>query len=103
MLRRRLEACPSSVSTGRSGMVSRSMSWFGPEDFAVVADPRGQGIVRSREFRGDSTLLIVAIPSGGTLKCRQRSDTALAAGTRVALRFEKDGAFVAFERGDTGP
>ena len=70
------------------------------EDLAVVADPRGLGTVRSREFRGDSTLLIVATPSGATLKCRQRSSSVLAPGTRVNLIFEKEGAFVAFERSE---
>ena len=67
------------------------------DDFQVVPDARGKSVVRSREFRGDETILVVATPSGATLKCRQPSYSTLAPGTRVTLNSEKAMPFVAFK------
>ena len=69
-----------------------------PDDFRVVPDPDGQCVIRSREFRGDETMLVVALPSGATLRCRQRSYSAFAPGTRATLVAETSTPFLAFER-----
>ena len=67
------------------------------DDFQVLPDPQGRSVIRSREFRGDETVLVVATPSDTTLKCRQRSYSTLAPGTRVTLISEKAMPFVAFK------
>ncbi len=69
-----------------------------PDDFQVVPDAEGRHMVRSREFRGDETILVVAMPSGATLSCRQLSYSTLAPGDRATLTPEKAMPFVAFER-----
>ena len=68
------------------------------DDFRVVPDARGKSVIRSREFRGDETVLIVGMPSGATLRCRQHSYSAPAIGTSVTLILENAMLFVAFKR-----
>ena len=70
------------------------------DDFQVVPDPEGRSLVRTREFRGDETLLTIGMPSGSVLRCRQRSYTALVPGTRVTLMPEKATPFVAFDHAE---
>ena len=69
-----------------------------PDDFQVVVDPQGSCTVRSREFRGDETILVVQTASGATLRCRQRSDSTLTPGSQVSLIPTKVVPFVAFRR-----
>ena len=69
-----------------------------PDDFQVVVDPQGMCTVRSREFRGDETILVVQTASGATLRCRQRSDSILTPGGRVSLIPRKVSPFIAFRR-----
>ena len=69
-----------------------------PEDFHIVPGRDGECVIRSREFRGDETILVVALPSGATLRCRQRSYSTLSPGTRVTLVSEKATPFLAFNR-----
>ena len=73
-----------------------------PDDFRIEPDPEGAYTIRSREFRGDETILVVALPSGTTLRCRQRYYSTVAAGTRVTLAPENPRPFPAFKRSGTG-
>lgn len=66
------------------------------EDFQVVPDPRGTAIVKSREFRGDETVLVIGMPSGATLRCRQRSSSTMSPGHTVTLSPDRTVPFVAF-------
>ena len=66
------------------------------DDFQVIPHDEGSSTVRAREFLGDSTVLEVELPSGATLRCRQRSYSILAPGARVALVPETAKAFLAF-------
>ena len=68
-----------------------------PDAFRIVPAAEGDCTVRSREFRGDDTMLVVALPSGSTLRCRQRSQSTLEAGTRVKLVAENASPFLAFQ------
>lgn len=68
-----------------------------PDDFRIVPDEKGRSIVQAREFRGDETILVVATPSGETLRCRQRSYSRLSPGTRVTLEPARDEPFLAFK------
>ena len=72
-----------------------------PDDFRVAPDSEGNCVIRSREFRGDETMLVVTLPSGAILRCRQRSYSTLAAGTRVTLAPQNATPFLAFTRSDT--
>jgi iron(III) transport system ATP-binding protein len=69
-----------------------------PDDFQLLPDPQGRAVVRSREFRGDETVLVIALPSGATLRCRQRSYSRLTPGARVTLVSTKALPFLAFRR-----
>jgi iron(III) transport system ATP-binding protein len=68
-----------------------------PDDFRILPDERGRSVVQAREFRGDETVLVVATPSGETLRCRQRSYSRLSPGTRVTLELARDEPFLAFK------
>jgi iron(III) transport system ATP-binding protein len=71
-----------------------------PDDFHVVPDPDGPGVASFREFRGDESVLVVTLPSGATLRCRQGSRADIAVGTRVGLVHEEEAAgFLAFPKG----
>jgi len=69
-----------------------------PEDFRVILDHNGTSEVQTREFRGDETMLVVRIPSGETLRCRERSYSALIPGSKVSLISTREGRFVGFKR-----
>ena len=68
-----------------------------PDDFQVVPNPIGTSVVRSREFRGDETVLVIGMPSGATLRCRQRPHSTLAPGERVTLIPTRGVPFVGFK------
>ena len=92
--------------TGGDGAISEGASvdlLVHGDDFQVVADPEGRCVVRAREFRGDETMLTVELPSGATLRCRQRSHSTLTPGTTVTLTPEKAAPFVAFRRSGESP
>lgn len=67
-----------------------------PDDFGVEANDSGAMVVESREFRGDETVLLVALPSGATIKCRQESYCAITPGQRLDLVLHRPGPFAAF-------
>ena len=67
-----------------------------PDDFAIAPDPNGQSVVESREFRGDETILTIRLPSGASLRCRQRSYSQLSLGQTVTLVNGKSTPFIAF-------
>ena len=67
-----------------------------PDDFQVVAHPSGGAVIKSREFRGDGTILVVETPSGVSVRCRQPSHPELIPGTRVDLVPRGESPFVAF-------
>ena len=69
-----------------------------PDDFRAVPDSQGKGVVWSVEFRGDETMLMVALPSGATLRCRQPAGATFAAGTRITLVPQNSSPFPVFER-----
>ena len=69
-----------------------------PDDFRVVPDSDGPGVASFREFRGDESVLVVTLPSGATLRCRQRSRSETAIGTRVRLVQEEGASFLAFPK-----
>ncbi|MCI0438839.1 MAG: ABC transporter ATP-binding protein, partial [Chloroflexi bacterium] len=69
-----------------------------PDDFRVEAGEGGACAIKSWEFRGDETILVVELPSGATLRCRHRSHSRLRAGQRVNLIPDTGVVFVAFER-----
>ena len=68
-----------------------------PDDFKVTHHPEGEYTVRSREYRGNETMLVIDLPSGATLRCRQQSYSTLVPGARVALFPEKASPFVVFD------
>ena len=47
------------------------------DDFGIDENESGAMIVQAREFRGDATVLVIALPSGATLRCRQDSHCAM--------------------------
>ena len=59
------------------------MVLFHPDDLELKPDRTGQGLVVSREFRGDEVLLRVRLDSGERVRCRHRSFSTLPAGSRV--------------------
>ena len=69
-----------------------------PDDFQVVPHPDGKSVVASREFRGDETILVIRLPSGATLRCRQHSFSLLDPGTKVTLVTGTAATFVAFKK-----
>lgn len=70
-----------------------------PDDFSISPDDNGSLVVKSKEFRGDETMLVIATPSGSSLRCRQRSYSKLRPGMKVTLEPVKDGPFLAFRKG----
>ncbi len=69
-------------------------------DLNVEADPRSNSVVLSRDFRGDETILVVGLPSGASVRCRERSYATVGLETRVSLSPARPGPFVAFKRTD---
>ena len=67
-----------------------------PEDFRVVENPSGDAVIKSREFRGDGTILVAETPSGTIIRCRQPSHAGLTPGTRVDLVRRSASPFIAF-------
>ena len=66
------------------------------DDFGIDENESGAMIVQAREFRGDATVLVIALPSGATLRCRQDSHCAIKSGRRVDLILNRPGPFAAF-------
>ena len=90
---------PFTSSNGVMGNGSRVVLLVHLDDFQVIPHDDGPSTVRAREFLGDSTVLEIELPSGATLRCRQRSYSTLAPGERVALVPETAKAFLAFSAG----
>jgi iron(III) transport system ATP-binding protein len=67
-----------------------------PDDFGIDASESGAMVVQAREFRGDETVLVVALPSGATIRCRQESYCAITPGQRLDLILQRPGPFAAF-------
>ena len=84
-------------SNGALGDGGRVVLLVHPDDFQVVPHPEGRSVVLAREFFGDATVLDVQMPSGATLRCRQRSDSTLALGAQVTLIPATGKAFLAFD------
>lgn len=87
--------------TGSNGVIPEGLAvdlMVHPDDFQVLLNPDGNCTVRSCEFRGDETTLVVALPSGATLRCSQHSYPLLEPGARVILVPQNGAPFVAFER-----
>ena len=74
-----------------------------PDDVRVRPHSEGMAVVRVREFRGYETILVVQLPSGATVRCRQRSSTTLTPGAAVTLTPEPTMTFVAFPRAGGRP
>ena len=87
---------PFTSSNGVLGDGARVMLLVHPDDFQVVPHAEGPSVVRAREFLGDATVLDVQMPSGATLRCRQRSHSSLALGAQVTLIPVSGKAFLAF-------
>ena len=84
---------------GRLSDGDRVLLLVRPDDFQVAQHEQGTSTVRSREFRGDETVLDVSTPSGAVVRCRQRSYSKLAPGTRVTLIPQSARPFTAFSTG----
>ncbi|HAL46273.1 MAG: ABC transporter ATP-binding protein [SAR202 cluster bacterium] len=67
-----------------------------PDDFGIEVNESGAALLQSREFRGDETMLVAAMPSGRTLRCRKESFFDLSAGIRVDLVLRRPTPFAAF-------
>ena len=87
---------PFTSSNGALDDGARVMLLVHPDDFQVVPHPEGPSIVRAREFLGDATVVDVEMPSGATLRCRQRSHSTLSLGAQVTLIPVTGKAFLAF-------
>lgn len=72
-----------------------------PDDFRVIKDPNGASVIESREFRGGETMLVVKMPSGAKLNCRQLVPSNIATGDRVTLIPATDSPMKAFMAGDS--
>ncbi|MDA1189907.1 MAG: ABC transporter ATP-binding protein [Chloroflexi bacterium] len=68
------------------------------DDFLVMPNPNAKAVVVSREYRGDAMILVVRLPSGATVHCRQGPYSELAAGTQVTLAPSRVQPFVAFPK-----
>lgn len=66
------------------------------DDFLVMPNPHGNSVVASREYRGDAMVLVVRLPSGTTVRCRQGPYSELATGTQVTLAPSRVQPFVAY-------
>ena len=73
------------------------------DDLQLRQEPGGNAVVVSREFRGDETMLVVGLPSGSTVRCRERSYSTAAPGMRVTLSAVRPAPFLAFRRSVSGP
>ena len=72
--------------TSPSGLMSPGQAatvLIHPDDLELIPDRDGQGVVVSREFRGDEVILKVRLDSGSTVRSRRRSFSTLPAGSRV--------------------
>lgn len=69
-----------------------------PDDFRVAPDPNGKCTVKSREFRGDETVLTIETSSGALIRCRQRTTAFMSLGASVTLIPSKDVPFVVYHR-----
>ena len=67
-----------------------------PDDLELIPDRDGNGVVVSREFRGDEVILKVRLDSGGVVRSRRRSFSTLPAGSRVRPSAVKTMPFVAY-------
>ncbi len=67
-----------------------------PDDLELIPDREGQGIVVSREFRGDEVILKVRLDSGAVVRSRRRSFSTLPAGSRVRPSAVKTIPFVVY-------
>ena len=67
-----------------------------PDDLELIPDRDGNGVVVSREFRGDEVILKVRLDSGGAVRSRRRSFSTLPAGSRVRPSAVKTMPFVAY-------
>ena len=67
-----------------------------PDDLELIPDREGQGVVVSREFRGDEVILKVSLDSGGVVRSRRRSFSTLPAGSRVKPSAVKTIPFAAY-------
>ena len=67
-----------------------------PDDLELIPDANGQGLVESREFRGDQVVLSVRLESGATVRSRRRSFSTLPTGSRVRVSPVKTIPFVAY-------
>jgi len=67
-----------------------------PDDFRVIKDPNGASVIETREFRGGETMLLVRMPSGAKLNCRQLIASNLVPGDRVTLIPASDSPMKAF-------
>ena len=56
-----------------------------PDDLELAPDAEGQGIVASREFRGDEVILNVLLDSGDSVRSRRRSYSRMPAGSGVRV------------------
>ena len=70
-----------------------------PDDFKVIKDPNGASVIESIDFRGGETMLVVRMPSGAKLNCRQLIRSNLAPGDRVTLTPASDAPMKAFRSG----
>ena len=67
-----------------------------PDDLELIPDRDGQGVVVSREFRGDEVILKVRLDSGEVVRSRRRSFSTLPAGSRVKPSAVKTMPFMAY-------
>ncbi len=86
--------CVSSVDRLAPGQYATVL--IHPDDLELIPDPDGQGVVASREFRGDDVILTVRLDSGATLRSRRRSFSTLPAGSRVRPSAVKTMPFMAY-------
>ena len=87
----RCDATVGSLSPGQAATVL-----IRPDDVELIPDRQGQGIVMSREFRGDQVILSVKLDSGAMIRSRRRSFSTLPAGSRVRVSPVKTIPFVAY-------
>ena len=67
-------------------------------DVEPVPRPEGPFVVKSREFRGDETILEIGLATGETLRCKQ-GISPVEPGTRVAVVPTTNRPFVVFKAG----
>ena len=85
------------VSPGDALSAGRCVSvLIHPDDLELIPDLDGQGVVVSREFRGDEVILKVRLDSGEVVRSRRRSFSTLPAGSRVKPSAVKTMPFMAY-------